>query len=272
MKERSLKDLFYRVGRILPEEQELVVVNPNTTAREALILMKKHNLSQVPILIGSTVLGVFSYRSFSEGILQLGKKEQDAASLPVEVFSETLKFAQIHDELTELVGEFDLKDAVLVGSESRLHGIVTTVDALNYYYRVANVYIMLKEIELAIRELMRASLNSEELRRCIEKCIRKNYEEMSLPVPASLEEMSLGDYLSILKFKGFWDKFRDNFGGSYAMLQTKLERLPSLRNDVFHFRRDLTEGEYDYLRDARDWLLKKITKLESGRQIVQDGK
>jgi len=225
--------------------------------------MKRHNLSQVPILIGSTILGSFSHRSFSEGILKLAKREKDVVNQPVEAFSEELKITSIHEELTKLLEEFELKDAVLVGSENRLQGVVTTVDVLQYLYKAASAYIMLGEIELAIRELMNASVNGEELQHCIDKCLKENYEKHSYPIPTRLEDMNLGDYVLILRYKGFWGKFKDTFGGSYSMAQVKLELLSGLRNDVFHFRRDLTDEEYGYLKDTRDWLLKRIVKLES---------
>lgn len=271
MKERSLKDLFHRVGRMLSDEQELITVAPNIIAHDALDLMKRHNLSQVPILAGNEVLGVFSYRSFAEGILRLSKKEHDPGGLPVEAFCEDLRFAQISDELSALLDEFELMDTVLIGSESRLQGIVTTIDALRYFYEVASAYVMLGEIELAIRELMRSSVDEQQLRECINKCVRKYYEAKSPRVPDSLEEMSLSDYVSILTFKGFWERFKDAFGGVYSVTQTKLERLPALRNNVFHFKRDLTAEEYDILGDVRDWLLKRIRKLEAARKIEQNG-
>jgi len=271
MKERSLKDLFHRVKQILPEEQELIAVPPSMPVREALNIMNNHNISQIPIVAGNEVLGVFSYRSFSEGILQLGGKEQDSSGLPVEAFSEDLTYAQISDELVALLDEFDLRDAVLIGSESRLQGIVTTVDVLRYFYAVASPYVMLREIELSIRELMRASVSNEELTKCIGRCLSKHYEEKSLRVPDCLEEMCFGDYISILRFKEFWNKFKEAFGGVYSVVQTKLGRLPDLRNDVFHFRRELSAEEYDTLRDVRDWLLKRIRKLEASRKINKNG-
>jgi len=61
----SVTELFHRVNRLLPAEQQIVTVGPQTTAREALRLMKKHGYSQVPVVEGTDVLGVFSYRSFS---------------------------------------------------------------------------------------------------------------------------------------------------------------------------------------------------------------
>jgi len=271
MKGRSLKDLFHRVEQVLPDEQELITVSPKMCVRDALDIMTRYNLSQVPVVTGNEVLGVFSYRSFSRGILQIGNKEQDPAGLPVEAFAEDLKYAQITDELIGLLDEFDLRDAVLIGTESRLQGIVTTVDALRYFYRVARPYVILGEIELAIRELMWASVNSQELNECINRCIKGYYEEKSLKVPTCLEEMSFSDYISILRFKRYWDKFSDRFGGAYLVMQTKLRCLPELRNDVLHFRRELTTEEYDTLRDVRDWLLKRIRKLEASRKIVRNG-
>ena len=263
MCERSLTDLFHRLGQIIPEEQELVVVRPDTPARDALALMRKHNVSQLPIVANNTVLGVFSYRSFAEGLLQVVQNEREPIGLPVEVFSEDLHFAQVSDELQALLDEFELKDAVLVGSENRLQGIATTVDALRYFYKVASPFVMLAEIELAIRELLRASLHDEDITDCIDRSLRQHYEEKGLRAPSSLEDLSLSDYINIIRFKGSWGKFRDAFGGSYCMAAAKLERLPQLRNDVFHFRRELTVEEYDLLRDRRDWLLKRILKLDA---------
>jgi CBS domain-containing protein len=269
--EHLIRDLFHRVERILPEEQKLIMVTADTSVHDALEVMKRNNLSQLPILAGSSVLGVFSYRSFSEGILKLSKRERaEISSLPVEGFSEDLKYAQMQDELNDIIREFDARDAVLIGSERGLQGIVTTVDALRYFYDLASAYIMLREIELAIRELLRASVDAEGLKECIERCIAEVYTKSGQTVPSGLDEMCLGDYITILKFKGFWDvHFKDKFGGSYSLAQAKLDRLPTLRNDVFHFKRDLTQEDYNYLKDAREWVLKRALKLDSEHQGVK---
>lgn len=262
---RSLKDLFHRVGRILPDTQELVTVAPHTSVKEAVSVMREHNFSQVPVVTGGQVLGVFSYRSFAEGIMKLPGNERDICGLPVEGFCEDLRFATVSDEMGALLDELELKDAVLIGSEVTLQGVVTAVDALRYFYEVASAYVMLGEIELAIRGLMRASMNDQEIVHAVDRCLRKHYEAKALPLTATLEEMNLSDYISILSFREFWPKFKDAFGGVYSIAQAKLEPLPRLRNDVFHFRRGITVADYDVLRDARDWLFKRIQKLEALR-------
>jgi len=266
MTERSLKDLFHLVKQVLPETQELVTFSSEMPVAEALEVMRKKNISQVPVKEGDEVLGVFSYRSLAQGMRKLPTNHKDILSLHVEEFIEDLKFAQITDELTALLNEFDLKDAVLVGSEKRIQGIVTVADALRYFYQVASAYVMLQEIELAIRELIRSSIEKDELQQCVNKSLKEHYEKSGQSVPTCLEEMTFNDYLSLLRYKGTWEKFATAFGESSILVCAKLKPLPELRNVVFHFRREITIKEYDLLRDVREWLLKRIKKLEAHRK------
>jgi len=147
MTERSLKDLFHLIKKVLPDEQEPLAFHPEMTVEDALSVMREKNFSQVPVVAGREVLGVFTYRSFAAGIVKLPGSELKPLILPVEEFLEDLKFAQITDDLAALIDEFDIKDAVLVGLSDRLQGIVTTVDALKYFYRVASPYVILFEVE-----------------------------------------------------------------------------------------------------------------------------
>jgi len=261
--ERSLKDLFHLVKKVLPEPQELLTVPPEKPVIEVLALMHKHNFSQVPVVVGKAVLGVFSYRSFTEGVLKLPSNAGDLSNLPVEEFLEDLRFARITDILTDLIDEFDLKDAILVGSEKRLQGTITTIDVLRYFYQVASPYIMLREVELAIRALIRASASEKRLKECIEKTLKKHYESLGEEMPTCLEEMTLNDYVMILRRGDIWDYFSPAFGKNRNFVYARIRELPQLRNDVFHFRGEITVEQYNYLKDARDWLLKRVIKHEA---------
>ncbi|MCH8874454.1 CBS domain-containing protein [candidate division KSB1 bacterium] len=91
-KERSLTDLFHRIKQVLPDEQELITFTPDTPVIEAFEIMRKNNISQVPVTEGVEVLGVFSYRSFANGMTCLPENERKDLSLPVEEFLEKLTF------------------------------------------------------------------------------------------------------------------------------------------------------------------------------------
>jgi len=143
---------------------------------------------------------------------------------------------------------------------------VTVVDALKYFYDVSTPYILLREIELAIRELIRNSVNEVELKECIERTSKDYYQQKNQPIPTCLEELTFYDYLMILRFKGTWDKFSAAFGENPNIVYTKLEPLPELRNQVFHFKKEITIKEYEKMRDVRDWLLKRIKKFEARKK------
>jgi predicted transcriptional regulator len=270
MEEQSLKDLFHLIKQALPEPQELLTFTPEKPIAKALAVMHEHNFSQVPVVAGNEVLGIFSYKSFAERVTKLPQNTPNLMDLPVEEFLDDLKFARITDQLTQFIDEFELKDAVLVGSEDRLQGIITTIDILRYFYQVASPYFMLREIELAIRALMKASVSEEDLRDCIDKSLKKYYEENNQKVPDCLEELTLRDYVTILRYGDTWEYFMPAFGKRRRVVYARIDQLPRLRNDVFHFKRDITVNEYNYLKDTRNWLLKRITKHEAyGREIHQ---
>lgn len=264
MGEPSLRDLFHMVKMALPDSQELVTVNASTEVQQALDLMITANISQVPIVASGEVLGVFSYRSLAQGILNLPKKEPFQPTLPVELFMEDLAFASITEEIGNLLDEFDIKDAVLVGSENHIHGVLTSIDALRYFQAIASPYFLLREIELAIRELIRISVTAEQLAECIDNSLKKHYEGRNLPT--SLEEMTFNDYVMLLRFQGNWPHFEKAWGGTCNTVAAKLEPLPELRNVVFHFKRELEVEEHNTLKDRREWLLKRVRKVEADRK------
>jgi CBS domain-containing protein len=271
MNERSLKDMFFLVGQLIPETQELIIFPPEMLVSEALGVMCKKNISQAPVLERGVVLGVFSYRSLAQGLLKLPGNERSPQTLAVEEFLEQLSYAQITDKVTTLLGEFDLKDAVLAGSRERLQGIITAVDALQYFYRAARPYIMLREIELAIRELMRASVEDSELKKCVDRSLKEYCEKSGRAVPDCLEQMTMTDYITLLRFRGTWDRFKEAFGESSDLVHARLEPIPDTRNAVFHFKREISMEEYDHLRDTRDWLLERVTKMEARKESQRSG-
>jgi CBS domain-containing protein len=145
-----VSELFHRINRIIPENQRLLTITPQTTARETLTLLQKHGFSQVPVVDGGEVLGVFSYRSFSKkaGVAQLDDwKQQKCApgDLSVDEFLEQFEFARVTDEMRRVFDAMDRDNGVLIGSPEQLQGILTPMDFLRYLYKIASPFVMLSE-------------------------------------------------------------------------------------------------------------------------------
>ena len=257
----SVARLFHRLNRVLPEDQVVVKVSPGETVAEALRRMKKGKFSQLPVVEGDEVLGVFSYRSLTEGLLRLKKHKGDIAMLPVEEFIEKSHFARVTDEFITVFEHLDRDNAVLVGEPDRLQGIVTVMDVLRYLYGVASPFVLVAEIELALRALISLSVQGDLLVSCVKASLSSKYEGEK--IPNTLIEMEFNDYIQLVGHGDNWKYFAPIFGGMRETVRAKLEEIRDLRNDVFHFKRELTWDDHEKLAQHREWVLLKARKADA---------
>ena len=261
---RSVTGLFHRLNSVLPIDQILISVLPETPVQEALALLGKHGFSQLPVIVGQQVLGLFSYRSFSQAMIRLSGDAKNQKFNPKEMFVEDCidrpTYARVTDELRAWFDAIDKQDAVLIGDPDRLQGIVTAMDFLRFFYRVASPFVLVAEIELSLRGLIRLAVDRDELVACAKTCL-KHYPEGKLPT--DLEHMTFNDYVQIIGDGRNWDHFQPIFKGDRVRTRAKLERAGELRNDVFHFRREITVEDYEELSALRDWMLLKATAVEA---------
>lgn len=256
--------LFHRVNRILPEDQEVLTVPPDIEAKDAIKLMEERGFSQVPVVSRGEVLGVFSFRSFARGAARMVDEKVDPRGLPVDEFVERVPFVRLTEEFKPLIEFLDRHDAVLVGEEMRLQGIITGQDIIVYLHQIANAYLLLYEIELGLRELIRCAVDDDQLETCAVAVLNHQYKEDQ--IPTRLEEMVFGDYEAIIGYAKYWDYFRPVFGGTRDNTRAKLKSVRLIRNAIFHFKRELSIDEHWKLADSREWILRKLRIVESRRR------
>jgi predicted transcriptional regulator len=263
----NLADLFHRINRVLPTDQEVVAVPPDTVVRQALETMRQSGYSQLPVMEGQEVLGVFSHRSLATKLSGIDAKKHNPLDVLVEEtmdIADPSWFAHVNQELGHVLDALERHDAVLVGEPGRLQGIVTTMDVLRYLDLVSGRFILLGEIELCIRALLRAAMCGEDIAKAADVAL-KIYEPEERP--RRLEEMTFSDYVQLVGHGDLWAKFRPSFGGDRDRTRVKLKTLAELRNDVFHFKRELTTDDDRQLRDGRDWLLMRARCLDARAAI-----
>lgn len=262
----SIMHIFHRVNRVLPEDQEVLTIPPDMKAAAALALMCKHSYSQLPVVVGESVLGVFSYRSFAHEAAKMESGRSVDGDLTVEEFLEEPTYARVTDEFAALIEHLNREDAVLIGDPERLQGIVTALDVLRYLYRVASEFVLLEEIELALRALIRMALDERGLAECVSQSLSSLYKRDQ--IPSQLEEMTFNDYLQVVSNGRNWARFEATFGGSRERVRARLKPVCELRNDVFHFKREISVSDHEKLCSCRDWLLRIARKTEARRKEV----
>jgi CBS domain-containing protein len=258
--EKSLTDIFHRLNSVLPDEQQVEVIGPAVPVSEALAIMADKNYSQLPVVEGREVLGVFSYRSFARGLRRMASRKVNPMDMLVDEFVEKIQFARVTDEFVAFFDHLDRDDAVIAGEPDRLQGIVSAMDVLRYLYRVASPFVMIAEIELALRELIRLAVDENTLRECIQNSLKDIYKDRSLPT--CLEEMQFGDYVVLVGDGRNWLHFEPVFRGDRNRTRAMLDEVRELRNTTFHFKHELSVEEYEALSSCRDWILRKIRSVE----------
>jgi hypothetical protein len=221
------------------------------------------------------VRGVFSLEAFAKraarGTLADWKSDQCApGDWAVSEVLEHFRFAHLDSEMDAVFDSLEKDNAVLVGGRERLVGILTPVDVLKYLYQVASPYVLVSEIELALRALIDKYLTAEDLKELANKCLAGAYR--SRKMPTSLDEMSFDNYRTLICSPDAWGKwFGGVFAGNYRLMDGKLKRIADIRNELFHFRRRVTIDDHQLLTQFRNQLMIRI-ELEDARDFGEQRK
>jgi predicted transcriptional regulator len=262
-------ELFHRINRVVPHSQAVLSVPPTCRVRDAVTLMQEHGYSQLPVIEDGQVLGVFSFRSFAQGAAHTSledwtKQKIAPGDLPVDEFLEQFEFARVTEEMNRAFDAMDRDNGILIGTPERLLGVLTPMDFLRYLYHVAGPFVMLSEIELALRALIGFVLNPEKIGTAARRCLSSAYGGHD-KVPAVLEEMTFDNYQSLISHGDNWSDFERVFGGTRNRASGKLKEIGGIRNDVFHFKREITTNDHRMLAGHRNWLLSKVKQLGARR-------
>jgi hypothetical protein len=123
---------------------------------------------------------------------------------------------------------------------------------------------MIAEIELSLRRIIGAFVTQDELLSCIRNSLKDKYVEETQP--SSLANMTFNDYVQIIGDGRNWPHFTTVFGqGEWQRKITtaRLKEVGDLRNEVFHFRREITSHDLEILSARRDWLQMKARAFEA---------
>jgi predicted transcriptional regulator len=263
-------ELFHRINRVIPSDQVVLSVPPNCRVRDTIALMQKHGYSQVPVVDEGEVLGVFSFRSFAKKAAhatldELNKEKCAPGDLTVDEFIEQFEFARVTEEMDHVFDAMDRDNGILVGTPERLIGVLTPMDFLRYLYQVASPFVLVSEIELALRALIRLGLSKEQIVAAARRCLAAGYVGED-KVPTTLEEMTFDNYQLLISHGDNWGQFEPLFGGTRTRTSAKLKEIGAIRNDLFHFKREITLQDHQTLADHRNWLLNKIKQAEAHRK------
>lgn len=220
---------------------DLIAVTRNDTVRHATTEMKIHNYSQLPVMQGSrTIHGMISWRSIGEAV-----KRGSPSELVHQCMDEDVCVVAHQSDLLETVELIAREEVVLVlGLDKKVSGIVTTSDLSLEYHRLAEPYLLLREIETRLRQLIQRAFTAEEI-------ASVGSRVGTTRAVRSVSDLTFGDYKSLIEPRKGWSKLglavtRKPFVGL-------LEDVRDARNRIMHFRGDALDpsSRWESIRKLR---------------------
>src|SRR5687767_13681506 len=98
---------------------------------------------------------------------------------------------------------------------------------------------MVSEIELALRAHIRIALSKDQIELAAKRCLASQFRNED-DLPRRLDEMTFDNYQSVIAHGENWKEFERIFGGNRTRTSAKLKEVGLIRNDRFHFKREIT--------------------------------
>ena len=272
---------------LLPKDQQVLVIDHDMPAYDAIERMVDNNFSQLPVQNDEThIIGVFTWKSFSKRMLDLRSVAAGIKpiELPVREAMEPARFIS-PDMYIDTETDWGDIDYVLVGEEKDLLGILTISDVFARLNDFAEAFVLLYEIEHEIRDLIHDVYSEEELSEVLEammvsatreakevtaelkqvidehgnilavgKAIRLLRSGQSSRQLERLEDFTFAQYRTLICSEDNWPCFAPVFDTMRELVDADFGHVNDLRNIVFHFRRGITPKDTDRLRRFRERL------------------
>jgi CBS domain-containing protein len=236
-------DPTFRIGSLPAANKTLTTVGQDDTLKKAVTMMLQFDYSQLPIMHGEReVKGMISWKSIASRYA---------------IGGECCKVQHCREDAQVVDGNGTLFDAiptivkygyVLVRNpqDRKITGIVTASDLSLQFQQLAEPFLLLREIELHIRQLLQDKVSSEDLDWLASA-------DTTAPKPNSISDLSFGGYIRLVQRPEVWQRLALNI--DQASLTKQLEDVRQIRNDVMHFDPDpMTAKQLDVLQNASKFM------------------
>lgn len=269
---------------LLPKDQELLTLDGETVAANAIERMIDKGYSQLPVTNArGHVIGVFTWKSLSKRVADFATASVNCIDLPIRELMEPARFIspEVYIDTETDWGDIDY---VLIGTPEDLMGVLCVSDVFGRLNDFAEAFVLLYEIEHEIRDLIEMVYPGDELKAALDGV----YESVNRPKTEvvdglkihmkehsgsqaignairfisagsnhkveSLTDLTFAQYRSIIFNHANWERFQVVFASMREVIDAEFDNINKIRNVVFHFKRAITPSDTDRLRRFRDRL------------------
>lgn len=115
----------------------VITINVSDNVRRAIELMKKHDISQIPVLKDSKIIGSIQESSLIDRIVRSGNPDRFFNTPIYEVMGEHFKTVDSTTNIADILNLLSLGEpAILVLDQEKIIGIITKIDILSSIIRL----------------------------------------------------------------------------------------------------------------------------------------
>ena len=210
---------------------------------KAVTKMLQFDYSQLPIMHGEReVKGMISWKSIGAHYAIGGDcgKVQDCR--------EDAQVVDGNGTLFDAIPTIVKHGYVLVRSQHdrMITGIVTASDLSLQFQQLAEPFLLLREIELHIRQLLQDKVTADDLQSLA-------LADTGAPAPKSISDLTFGGYVRLLQRPEVWEKLAISI--DQGSMISQLEEVRIIRNDVMHFDPDpMTSDQSNALKNTAKFM------------------
>jgi predicted transcriptional regulator len=236
-------DPTFRIGSLPAANKALTTVGQDDHVNKAVTMMLQFDYSQLPIMHGEReVKGMISWKSIASRYAIGGE------CCKVQHCREDAQVVDGNGTLFDAIPTIVKNGYVLVRNpqDRKITGIVTASDLSLQFQQLAEPFLLLREIELHIRQLLQDKVLAEDLEWL-------GSADTTAPKPNSISDLSFGGYIRLVQRPQVWQRLALNI--DQTSLTKQLEDVRQIRNDVMHFDPDpLTPKQLDALKNAAKFM------------------
>src|SRR5260370_11627741 len=285
--------MHFTVQDLIVGRSEPITVSRDESVQTALRLMIEGDYSQLPVIdregkAEGMITGDSIVRALNNFGLMIKEMRVFHAMIQVVRYRPEDDLFGLLDDLKNVYA------VAVVDNDDRVIGIITSYDTTEYFRRrgedmmlVEDIETMLKEyvlagfqnatgdldnpaLDLAIQEITRANSKLRgPFHRALHQYLRTNsnlnpaidqhraeeaFSRHLSPTPTAFEKLTLNEYIELFLSKSRWAHYRSIFDLDANSCRKLLVAVRDIRNELAHFRSEITAQKREELRFCKEWL------------------
>lgn len=235
--------------------QKPLCVKPESSIKEAMAKMLANDFSQLPVMKHEReVIGFISWQTIGEANA-LGKK----CVLVSECMKTEVQVLDYKTPLTEAIDQIIKHEFIMVRDYKKIiQGPVTTTDISMQYHNAAKPFLLIGQIEAAIRTILDSLAPLELLQKS-----KHGEDKREVRRP---EDLTFSEYKTVISSDDVWNKLEVNICKSEVL--NILERVRIARNEVMHFHPDNESTECINILQNAAVFFDKLAKVAKSKCVI----